>query len=149
MRLPRLQCTVGRVMLATSIVIAGSLVVGSVSRLPVDVAEADALVFAVSYATELGLGIILVIRYLRQIPRPRLRPTFAAMLLFAVTGWATIEWPIVQGWAYHARSERLYRDDPMSEQDQAKRREQIALHSRLRRAYQAAVFRPWRTAADP
>jgi hypothetical protein len=149
MRPPRVRRTVGRVMVASAIVIAGSLVVGSMSRLPAAVTEADALVFGVSYATELGLGIISVVRYIRQVPRPRLRPNFAAMLVLAVTGWATIEWPIVQGWAYHAQCERLYRDDPLLEQDQTKRREQIALHSRLRQAHQPTVFRPWHTATDP
>ena len=62
--------------------------------------------------------------------------------MLAVIAWATIEWPNVQGWAYHAQCENLYRHDPMAEQDQGKCRAEMALHLRLRRHIKTRCFAP-------
>jgi hypothetical protein len=147
MRLPRVWITVERLMIALAGVLAGSLVLGSISRIPADVAEADAIIFGTSYGAEIGLAVVLAIRYLRQPTSARIGPTRAALATVIVIACATISFPIVRDWAYHAHCENLYRRDPAAEVDQAKRRDQIALHLRLRRAYQNAMLRPWKAVA--
>ena len=97
MWMSRVRFTVGRVMTALVIVIAGSLVVGSMSPLPGEFAEVDALIFGVSYATELGLGVVLAVRYFRETPHHFPRPNLAALAVLVIVSWATIEWPVVRG----------------------------------------------------
>jgi hypothetical protein len=147
MRLPCVWITVERLMIALAAVLAGSLVLGSISRIPAEVAEADAIIFGTSYGAEIGLAVVLAIRYLRQPTSARIRPTRAAMAIVIVIAWATISFPIVRDWAYHASCGNLYRRDPLAELDPAKRRDLISLHLRLRRAYQNAMLRPWKVVA--
>jgi hypothetical protein len=147
MPLPRLWLTVERLMIALVPVIAGTLIIGSMSGIHSELAEADAIIFGTSYGAEIGLAVVLAFRYLRRPTSARIRPTRAAMAIVIVVAWATISFPIVRDWAYHASCENLYRRDPLAEADQAKRRDQIALHSRLRRAYQNAMMRPWKAVA--
>jgi hypothetical protein len=147
MPLPRVWLTVERLLIALVPVIAGTLIIGSMSGIPSELAEADAVIFGIAFGAEIGLAVVLAVRYARHPTWAYLRPTRASMAILIVIAWATIEWPIVQEWARFAQWENLYRHDPEIELDQAKRREQVAMYSRLRRAYQDAMLRPWRAVA--
>jgi len=144
MRFPRVRVTLDQVMVAAALIIGGSLVVGSLTGISALVAEADAVVFAVAYAAEVGLALVWAARCVRQSSRPCLRSTFVSVSVLAIMTWASIEWPVVRVWAFHAQCENMYRHDlEAGEQDPAERREQSALHSELRRKYQKAMVRPW------
>src|SRR4051812_24315269 len=102
MRVPRVRFTVERLMVSLAVVLAGSLMIGSVEGITAEVADADAVTLALAYAAEVGLVLVLAARCLRRSTRPRFPPALASMYVLAVMAWATAEWPIVREWAYHA-----------------------------------------------
>jgi hypothetical protein len=145
MRSPRFRLTVERLMIALVPVVAGTLVVGSISRIPSEVAQADAVVFGIALGAQVGLAFVMAVRWLRGSPHLSLRPNCVGVAILVVMAWAAVEWPFVREWSFHAMCENMYRHDPEAEVHPVERREQVALHSRLRRAYQDGMLRPWKT----
>jgi hypothetical protein len=148
MRPPRPLVTVERLMVPLAILVAGTLVIGSISGISSEVAQVDAVIFGAALGAEIAFALILAVRWLRHSPRTQLRPTLAVIVIVMIIAWAAVEWPFVENWSRYAGWENFYRHDPEAEVNRRERAAQIAMCARLRRAYQDGMWRPWKT-VDP
>ncbi len=140
----RLRFTLGASMTALAAGIFGTLALGSTAELSSAQVETDVLIFGWAYGAEVGLVVILAMRWIRHRPQFRIDALISAVFALTALVIGTVEFPIIRNWSFHAHCESLY--SPASsevEPDVAKRCEQYLLHSRLRRQCQRELLRPW------
>jgi hypothetical protein len=138
MGLRPIQPTIEGLLIVLAAIIAGSLIVGTMTELPTKFLAADLMVFAFSYSTSIALALVLVVRYLRCSSKPRLRPSLATIMVVVVMACATIECPVVRRLSFYASCELNYLDDPAPSFSPG----QLALYSRLRREQQRLILWP-------